>query len=143
MTSNSFTSHTHNKLLTGKKIFLKDFWPILTPNLRGQPLLFGIRSKVLLFKTFFVLQVIRNSWSFLRYYRKNFLGADPITPLRGHSGKNWKLYFRENMIPSNFCSITLFKMFVVFEIYEVKDSPVWAPKIPYYVIYDLKFIVYR
>ena len=45
------------------------------------------------------------------------------------------------MIPSNFCSITLFKMFVVFEIYEVKDSPVWAPKIPDYVIYDLKFIV--
>ena len=27
-------------------------------------------------------------------------------------------------------------MFVVFEIYEVKDRPVLAPKIPYYVTYD-------
>ena len=43
------------------------------------------------------------------------------------------------MIPSNFCSITLFKMFVVFEINEVKDRPVLAPKIPYYVTYDLDF----
>ena len=47
------------------------------------------------------------------------------------------------MIPSNFCSITLFKMFVVFEIYEVKDSPVWAPKIPYYVTYDIDFDMIR
>ena len=30
-------------------------------------------------------------------------------------------------------------MFVVFEIYEVKDRPVLAPKIPYYVTYDLDF----
>ena len=42
------------------------------------------------------------------------------------------------MIPSNFCSIMLFKMFIVFEIYEVKDGPVLAPKIPYYVTYDPK-----
>ena len=39
-------------------------------------------------------------------------------------------------------SITLFKMFVVFEIYEVKDRPVLAPKIPYYVTYDSKFVMY-
>ena len=30
----------------------------------------------------------------------------------------------------------LFKMFVVFEIFLVKDNPVWAPKIPNYVTYD-------
>ena len=47
------------------------------------------------------------------------------------------------MIPSNFCSIMLFKMFVVFEIYEVKDRPVLAPKIPYYVTYDLDFDMIR
>ena len=47
------------------------------------------------------------------------------------------------MIPSNFCSITLFKMFVVFEIYEVKDRPVLAPKIPNYVTYDLGFDMKR
>ena len=29
----------------------------------------------------------------------------------------------------------LFKMFVVFEIFEVTDNPVWAPKIPNYVTY--------
>ena len=29
-------------------------------------------------------------------------------------------------------------MFVIFEIYEVKDGPVLAPKIPYYVTYDPK-----
>ena len=51
--------------------------------------------------------------------------------------------FVESMIPSNFCSITLFKMFVVFEIYEVKDRPVLAPKIPYYVTYDLDFDMMR
>ena len=34
-------------------------------------------------------------------------------------------------------------MFDVFEIYEVKDIPVLAPKIPYYVIYDPKFVMYR
>ena len=40
----------------------------------------------------------------------------------------------------------LFKMFVVFEIYEiyeVKDRPVLAPKIPYYVTYDLDFDMMR
>ena len=37
----------------------------------------------------------------------------------------------------------LFKMFVVFEIYEVKDRPVLAPKIPYYVTYDLDFNMMR
>ena len=42
------------------------------------------------------------------------------------------------MIPSNFSSITLFKMFVIFAIYEVKKGPVLAPKIPYYVTYDPK-----
>ena len=46
------------------------------------------------------------------------------------------------MIPSNYCSITLFKMFVIFEIYEVKKEPVLAPKI-YYVTYDLNFDMMR
>ena len=47
------------------------------------------------------------------------------------------------MIPSNFCSITLFKMFIVFEILEVKDGHVLAPKIPNYVTYDLDFDIMR
>ena len=34
-------------------------------------------------------------------------------------------------------------MFVVFDIYEVKDRPVLAPKIPYYVTYDLDFDMMR
>ena len=34
-------------------------------------------------------------------------------------------------------------MFVVFEIYEVKDRSVLAPKIPYYVTYDLDFNMLR
>ena len=34
-------------------------------------------------------------------------------------------------------------MFVVFEINEVKDRPVLAPKIPYYVTYDLDFDMMR
>ena len=51
-------------------------------------------------------------------------------------------YISENMIPSNFCLIMLLKIFVVFEIYEVKDEPVLAPKIPYYVTYDPKFVMY-
>ena len=53
------------------------------------------------------------------------------------------MYFRENTIPNNFCSITLFKIVFVFEIYEVKDGPVLAPKIPYYVTYDLDFDMIR
>ena len=47
------------------------------------------------------------------------------------------------MIPSNFCIITLFKMFIVLEIYEVEDGPVLAPKIPYYVTCDLDFDMMR
>ena len=47
------------------------------------------------------------------------------------------------MIPSNFSSITLFKMCVIFEIYEVEKGPVFAPKIPYYVTYDLDFDIMR
>ena len=47
------------------------------------------------------------------------------------------------MIPSNFSSIMLFKMFVVFEIYKVEDRPVLAPNIPYYVTYDLDFQIMR
>ena len=47
------------------------------------------------------------------------------------------------MIPSDFCSITLFTMFVDFEIYVVKDRSVLAPKIPYYVTYYLDFDMIR
>ena len=47
------------------------------------------------------------------------------------------------MIPGNFSSITLFKMCVIFEIYEVKKEPVLAPKSPYYVTYDLDFDIMR
>ena len=78
--SNSFASYTYYKLLIVKKICLKDFWPCLAPNLRGQPLLFDIARKVFSFQTFSVLQVFRNSLSFLIYFRKKFLGADPVTP---------------------------------------------------------------
>ena len=34
-------------------------------------------------------------------------------------------------------------MFVDFELSEVKDGPVLAPKIPYYVTYDLDFDMMR
>ena len=37
----------------------------------------------------------------------------------------------------------LFKMSIVFEIYEVKDRPVLAPKIIYYLTYDLDFDMMR
>ena len=37
----------------------------------------------------------------------------------------------------------LFKMFAVFEIYEVKVFAVLAPKIPYYVTYDVDFDMMR
>ena len=43
----------------------------------------------------------------------------------------------------NFFSIILFKMFVVFEIYEVRDFAVLAPKIPYYITYDPEFDIMR
>ena len=36
-----------------------------------------------------------------------------------------------------------FKMFVVFEIYEVKDFLFWPLKISYYVMYDLDFDMMR
>ena len=34
-------------------------------------------------------------------------------------------------------------MFVIFEIYEVENGPVLAPKIPYYVTYDLDYDMMR
>ena len=37
----------------------------------------------------------------------------------------------------------LFKMFVVFEIYVVKDLLFWSLKIPNYVTYDLDFDMMR
>ena len=47
------------------------------------------------------------------------------------------------MILSNFCKIILFKMFVVFEIYELKNLLFWPLKIPYYVTHDLNFDMMR
>ena len=47
------------------------------------------------------------------------------------------------MILNNFCSIMLFKKFVVLKIYEVKDLLFSAPKIPYYVTYDLDLDMMR
>ena len=47
------------------------------------------------------------------------------------------------MILSNFSSIMLFKMVVVFEIYEVENLLFLAPKIPYYVTYYLNFDMIR
>ena len=79
----------------------------------------------------------------LEILKKELFRGRPLNSLTGPFSEKLKLYFVESMIPSNFCSITLFKMFVVFEIYEVKDRPVLAPKIPYYVTYDPKFVMYR
>ena len=47
------------------------------------------------------------------------------------------------VILNYFCSIMLIKMFVVFEIYEVKVFSVLAPKSPYHVTYDLDFDMIR
>ena len=44
------------------------------------------------------------------------------------------------MILNNFCSIMLFKMFVVFE---GQRFAVLAPKIPYYVTYDINVDMMR
>ena len=47
------------------------------------------------------------------------------------------------MILSNFSSIMLFKMVVVFEIYEIENLLFLAPKIPFYVTYYLNFDMIR
>ena len=47
------------------------------------------------------------------------------------------------MILSYFYSIMLFKIFVVFEINEVKYLLFWPLKNPYYVTYDLDFYIMR
>ena len=92
--SNSSASYTYYKLLIVKKIHLKDLWPFLTPNLKGQPLLFDIARKVLSFQTFSVLQVFRNSWSFLRYFRKKIFRGGPHNSSTGPFREKIKTGFR-------------------------------------------------
>ena len=58
--------------------------------------------------------MFRNSQSFLRYLKKKFWGANLVTPKRGCLAKKWKLNVGECKILSNFCSIRLFKIFLVF-----------------------------
>ena len=140
---NSSASYTYNKLLTGKKICLKNFWPFLTPNYRGQPLLFGITRKVLSFQTSFVIQVFRNSWSFLRYLRKNFLGADPITPYRGHLAKKLKIGFCWDHETKQLLFHNAFQNVCRFRDIRGHRFAVLAPKIPYYVTYDINFDMMR
>ena len=131
------------KIFIDKKLFLKDFGPFLTPHLRGQPLLFDIGRKIVKFQTIFIQQMFRNSLPFFSYSEKYISGADPVTPLWGRLSKKWKVHIVNSIILSKFCSIMFFKMLVVFEIYGVKDGPILAPKIPYYVTYDPKFLMYR
>ena len=117
----------------------------LTPNLRDQPLLFGITRKVLLFQTCIVLQVFRNSLKLSRYIKSIFRGW-PRNSLMCHFSEKVNfayLHIANIKILNKFCSIMLFKMFIAFEIFEVTDNPVWAPKIPNYVTYDPKFITNR
>ena len=63
--------------LSRTKVFLlklKVLRPVLTTNVRGQPLLFGIRSS-----NIFVLHVFRNSLLLSRYNEHYiFLGTDPL-----------------------------------------------------------------
>ena len=107
---------------------LKISRPHKIPNLRGQLLFLDIKRKDFRFVTYFVQHVFRNSQSFSRYLGKEFLGADPIAPYRGHLKKKLKCRVLKIMILNNFCSIMLFKMFVVFVIYEVKDLSFWPLK---------------
>ena len=123
-----FASITCNKIMIGKKIFSKDFGPFLTHNLRGQSLFLDIGRKVLKFETIFVQQMFRNSWPFLSYWEIYILGAVPITPFWCRLSKKWKMRIVQCIILSNFCSIMLFKMFVIFEIYEVKNWSFWPLK---------------
>ena len=67
---NCYCSICLYKMFTSKKIFLKDFGPFLTPDLRGQPLFLGTGRKVLKFQKTFVQQVFRNSKPFLSYLEK-------------------------------------------------------------------------
>ena len=48
-----------------------------------------------------------------------------------------KLVYSWEQDPEEIFSFDAFKMFAVFKIYDVKDRPVLAPKITFYVTYDL------
>ena len=80
---------------------------------------------------------VQNSQSFSRYLKKNFLEADPITPLRGRLEKKLKWHLVEIMILRNFCSIMLFKLFVVLKDLRGQRFVVLVTKIPNYVTHDL------
>ena len=54
-----------------------------------------------------------------------------------------KLVYCWEQDPEELFSFDAFKMFAVFKIYDVKDRPVLAPKIAFYVTYDPRFITYR
>ena len=111
--------------------------PNKIPKLRGQPLFLEKKRKVVWFLTFFCSTCVQKfSIVFEKLGKEHFRGH-PVTPLWGRLAKKWKLRIVESIILSNFCSITLFKIFFVFEIYEVKHFIVLAPKIPIYVTFDL------
>ena len=61
----------------------------------------------------------------------------------GLLSEKMKLHVVECKILSEFCSIMLLKMFVVFDINEVKKIIVLALKIPYYVTLDRNSCIIR
>ena len=54
--------------------------------------------------------------------------ATPVTPWRGYTGTNGRVNIFKKFILNNFCSIMLCKIFVVFEIWEVKNVRFWPLK---------------
>ena len=77
---NIFAPVMYYKILTDKELSIEDFWPLLAPYLSAQPPFRDLILKIFRFWTFCVQQLFRNSFLFLSYKQKKYLGANPSTP---------------------------------------------------------------
>ena len=53
------------------------------------------------------------------------LGAEPLTPIWGHTSTKWKVHIVYKFILNNFCSTMFLKIFFAFEKLHVKDTRFW------------------
>ena len=75
--------------------------------------------------------------------KKELFRGRPHNSLKGPFREKLKIVFFREHDSKQLLLNTLIKIFIVFEIQEVKDGPVLAPKIPYYVTYVLDFDMMR
>ena len=124
----AFPFYSLSQNINSLKDILQILWTLLGPLFKGPAPFAWYQKKGLVILYISCSTTVQKILTVLEISEQVSFRGQPVTPYRGHTGAKWKVHIVQNLILNNFCSIMLCKIFVVFEILEVKYLQFWPLK---------------